>query len=262
MRAHQPTVAALGTQVGVDPEAAAGDVHDLAGRGFEPSAGPVAHEHEVDVARVVQLAPPSLPMPITARPVGAGQPARRLDHVGGQVGQAADRPRPGRRCPRGRGRRCAGTPAASRPAAVDGGVVDRRAHGRGRPAPRASGGLVGEQPGQRAAGRQHRHQPRPAVGSSASQSSQLRGRPRRSWSMAAATRAGCGAPVDLGGQRRLGSGPHGSAWVTARPERQAVGQRPGCARRLGGWPVCASPWPSSTWWSATSTATSSRSSRP
>ena len=41
-RAHQSPVAALGPQVGVDPEAVAGDVHDLAGLGLELVGGAVA----------------------------------------------------------------------------------------------------------------------------------------------------------------------------------------------------------------------------
>ncbi len=54
-RAHEGPVAALGPEVGVDPEAPPADLHHGSGPALEAGARALAHEQHVDVARVVQL---------------------------------------------------------------------------------------------------------------------------------------------------------------------------------------------------------------
>ena len=59
-RAHECTAATLGAQIGVDPEAASGDVEHRTGPAIEIPLRALAHEHHIDVARVVELVAPEL----------------------------------------------------------------------------------------------------------------------------------------------------------------------------------------------------------
>ncbi len=161
--AHQTPVATLRAQVGVDPEAVSGQVHDLAGRGLQLGGRTVAHEDEVDVARVVELPAAELAHPDHRQPVGAAQLAGRLDHVGGQVGQV----------PPHRGQVVGALEVTGRDPQelqllppgqpLDGHGVDRRPaidvaqHLQGL-------GCGGDQPGQGTAGGQHRHQASATLG--------------------------------------------------------------------------------------------------
>ena len=154
-RANQRSVAALGSEVGVDPEAAAGDLHHRPGPSLEAVARSLAHEHHVDVAGVVELGAAELPHPhhgqanaAGAVPVaGRGQLARRGQDPaaeGGQVGAhhlEGDGTRPGR------ARRCA---ASRGPATRRGPRPTRRrpvAGCQGRRAPRGPRGAGPPRPG-------------------------------------------------------------------------------------------------------------------
>src|SRR5690606_7255462 len=85
-RAGEGAVAALGPQVGVDPVAAAGDVHDGPRR-----PGVAADEHQVDVAGVVELPPAQLPHADDGQAGGADQRHGPVEHGGGDVGQRRGR---------------------------------------------------------------------------------------------------------------------------------------------------------------------------
>ena len=94
-RAHQRAVAALGPQVGVDPEAAAGDLHHRSGPSLESVATSLAREDDVDVAGVVELGTAELSHPDhgEADPVRAvlvarlGQCARRREALPAELGE-------------------------------------------------------------------------------------------------------------------------------------------------------------------------------
>jgi len=83
---HEGPVASLGTQVGVDAEAGAGDLHHGAGLtlGRQRVLG---HEQHVDVAGVVQLLAAELPHADYRQPHCLAQAARRVEHVVGHGGQ-------------------------------------------------------------------------------------------------------------------------------------------------------------------------------
>ena len=92
-RAHERAVAALGAEVGVDPEAAPRHVHGPPRPAFERRRIAVADEHHVDVAGVVELAAAELAH------ADDGQAVRRwrrrqgdgvLHHVGGEGGDGLD----------------------------------------------------------------------------------------------------------------------------------------------------------------------------
>ncbi len=93
-RAGEGPVASLGPQVGVDPIAAAGEVHHRPG-----VAGVAVDEHHVDVAGVVELAAAELAHADHGQPLGPGQ-AHRRGHDGrrhiGEVGRGPPRGRPAR----------------------------------------------------------------------------------------------------------------------------------------------------------------------
>ena len=95
-RAHQRAVPALGAEVGVDPEAVAGDLHHRSGPPLEPVAAPLAGEDHVDVAGVVELRPAELSHAdhgeadaVGAVPVaGFGEGAGRGETLSAELGQA------------------------------------------------------------------------------------------------------------------------------------------------------------------------------
>ena len=85
-RPGQGAVPALGPQVGVDPEAAPGDVHDRPG-----VAGVALHEQQVDVAGVVELPAAELAHPDHRQPLDPHQPDRGVQHGRRLVGQGRGR---------------------------------------------------------------------------------------------------------------------------------------------------------------------------
>ena len=86
-RAGEGPVTALGPQVGIHPVAAAGEVHHRAGL-----AGVALDEHDVDVARVVELAAAELAHADDGQPLGAREADRAGQHGGRHVGEVARRP--------------------------------------------------------------------------------------------------------------------------------------------------------------------------
>ena len=90
-RPHERPIASFRSQIEVDPETPAGDVHHrlaFAGRDSGVDIGP-AHQHDVDVRRVVELAAPELSHADDGQPGGRGQFHGRVEHVRRHVGECA-----------------------------------------------------------------------------------------------------------------------------------------------------------------------------